>query len=145
MGPSPGNWLAAHRTDLTLGKTAICIFVAKFYGSMLSKIGDCLRSFHHWMDRKHVNNPKGVYLRSMCNIWLHTVGVFSREVIRKVNSLPTGQVLHMFFSLFFFLSAADLLSKSTFFFRKTLSGIPSEYQTVWIQIRRGVLSGLIWI
>ena len=34
MGPSPGNWLAAHRADLTLGKTAICIFVAKFYGWM---------------------------------------------------------------------------------------------------------------
>ena len=34
MGPSPGNWLAAHRADLTLGKTAICIFVAKFYGRM---------------------------------------------------------------------------------------------------------------
>ena len=23
MGPSPGNWLAAHRADLTFGKTAI--------------------------------------------------------------------------------------------------------------------------
>ena len=34
MGPSPGNWLAAHRAVLTLGKTAICIFVAKFYGRM---------------------------------------------------------------------------------------------------------------
>ena len=34
MGPSPGNWLAAHRADLTLGKTAICIFRAKFYGRM---------------------------------------------------------------------------------------------------------------
>ena len=34
MGPSPGNWLAAHRADLTLGKTAICIFGAKFYGRM---------------------------------------------------------------------------------------------------------------
>ena len=34
MGPSPGNWLASHRADLTLGKTAICIFVAKFYGRM---------------------------------------------------------------------------------------------------------------
>ena len=29
MDPSPGNWLAAHRADLTWGKTAICIFVAK--------------------------------------------------------------------------------------------------------------------
>ena len=27
MGPSPGNWLAAHRAVLTLGRTAICIFV----------------------------------------------------------------------------------------------------------------------
>ena len=34
MGPSPGNWLAVHRADLTLGMTAICIFVAKFYGRM---------------------------------------------------------------------------------------------------------------
>ena len=34
MGPSPGNWLAAHRADLTLGKTAFCIFEAKFYGRM---------------------------------------------------------------------------------------------------------------
>ena len=34
MGSSPGNWLAAHRADLALGKNAICIFVAKFYGRM---------------------------------------------------------------------------------------------------------------
>ena len=34
MDPSQGNWLAAHRADLTLGKTSICIFVAKFYGRM---------------------------------------------------------------------------------------------------------------
>ena len=26
MGLSPGNWLAAHRADLTLGKTAILAF-----------------------------------------------------------------------------------------------------------------------
>ena len=34
MGLSLGNWQAAHRADLTLGKTAICIFVAMFYGRM---------------------------------------------------------------------------------------------------------------
>ena len=34
VGPSPGHWLAAHRTELNLGKTAICIFVARFYGRM---------------------------------------------------------------------------------------------------------------
>ena len=39
MGPSPDNWLAAHRADLTLGKTAICIFVAKFYGKLLKLRG----------------------------------------------------------------------------------------------------------
>ena len=32
-----------------------------------------------------------------------------------------------------------------FFFFKKLSGIPSEYQTVWIQIRPDILSGLIWV
>ena len=30
-------------------------------------------------------------------------------------------------------------------FQKTLIGIPSEYQTVWLQIRPYILSGLIWI
>ena len=35
MGPSPSNWLAAHRADLTLGKTAICMFVAMFYGRII--------------------------------------------------------------------------------------------------------------
>ena len=31
------------------------------------------------------------------------------------------------------------------FFGKILSGIPSECQTVWIQIRPDISSGLIWI
>ena len=31
------------------------------------------------------------------------------------------------------------------FFKKILSGIPSECQTVWIQIRLDILSGLIWV
>ena len=30
-------------------------------------------------------------------------------------------------------------------FRKILSGIPSECQTVWIQIRPNLLLGLIWV
>ena len=30
-------------------------------------------------------------------------------------------------------------------FRKILSGIPSECQTDWIQIRTDILSGLIWV
>ena len=35
--------------------------------------------------------------------------------------------------------------KSLFFFKNTLSGIPSECKTIWIQIRPDVSSGLIWI
>ena len=31
------------------------------------------------------------------------------------------------------------------FLQKYLSGIPSECQTVWIQIKPGVLPGLIWV
>ena len=34
VGPSPGNWLAAHRANFTLGKAAICIFEKMFYGRM---------------------------------------------------------------------------------------------------------------
>ena len=30
-------------------------------------------------------------------------------------------------------------------FRKIISGIPSECQIVWIQIRPDILSGLIWV
>ena len=43
-----------------------------------------------------------------------------------------------------FLSSVDVFFKLTFF-QKHLSGIQSECQTVWIQIRSDVLSGLIWI
>ena len=40
-----------------------------------------------------------------------------------------------------FLSAVSLQDR---LFPKVLLGIPSECQTVWIQIRPGVLLGLIW-
>ena len=42
----------------------------------------------------------------------------------------------------FFLSSANSFQNELF--RKIHSGIPSECQTVWIQIRPDVLSGLIW-
>ena len=44
-----------------------------------------------------------------------------------------------------FFSSVDFILKLNFFSKKNLSGIPSECQTVWIQIRPDVLSGLIWI
>ena len=42
-----------------------------------------------------------------------------------------------------FLSSADFEKNQLFW--KDLSGIPSECQTDWIQIRPNVLSGLIWV
>ena len=47
----------------------------------------------------------------------------------------------MLFSSYF--SSADFFQNQNF--RKTLPGIPPECQTVWIQIRPNILSGLIWV
>ena len=44
---------------------------------------------------------------------------------------------------FMFLSSADVFRNQ--FHWKILSGIPSEYQIIWIQIRLDMLSGLIWV
>ena len=43
-----------------------------------------------------------------------------------------------------FLSSVDIFFLNPLF-QKNLSGIPSECQTVWIQIWPDVLSGLIWV
>ena len=48
------------------------------------------------------------------------------------------------FACFFFLLSEDFFFKINYL-KKNLSGIPSECQTVWIQIRPDVLSGLIWV
>ena len=42
-----------------------------------------------------------------------------------------------------FLSSPDFFKIN--FLEKNISGLPSERQTDWIQIRADVLSGLIWI
>ena len=42
-----------------------------------------------------------------------------------------------------FLSSADFFQNQLF--QKVLSGIPSGCQTVWIQVRPEVLSGMIWV
>ena len=52
------------------------------------------------------------------------------------NSLPTGYFFMLFCSLLIFFQNQ--------LFRKNLSGIPSEWQTVRIQISPGILLGLIW-
>ena len=45
----------------------------------------------------------------------------------------------------FFFSCRLLIYFQIQLFRKILSGIPSECQTDWIQIRPHILSGLIWV
>ena len=62
-------------------------------------------------------------------------------IITSHNSLALC-ILGNFF-LHAFLSSADFFQNQLF--QKTLSGIPSECQAVWIQIRPDILSGLIWI
>ena len=42
-----------------------------------------------------------------------------------------------------FLLPAEFFFNS--FFGKNISGMPSEWQTVWIQFRPVILSGLIWV
>ena len=54
---------------------------------------------------------------------------FQEIPIPPLNSLPHGKIFHAFLSTF----------------RKILSGIPSECQTDWIQIRPDILSDLIWV
>ena len=55
----------------------------------------------------------------------------------RLNSLPPGKFFHAF------LSSADFFQNQVF--RKIISGIPSECQTDWIQIRPDILSGLICV
>ena len=43
----------------------------------------------------------------------------------------------------YFLSPADFFQNQLF--GKIISGIPSECQTDWVQIRPDILSGLIWV
>ena len=57
-----------------------------------------------------------------------------------IKSMPTGKLCML---LGAFLSPADFEKNQLF--RKILSGIKSECQTVWIEIRSHVLSGLIWV
>ena len=54
------------------------------------------------------------------------------------HRFKTGKFCMLFFGCLL------IFSKSSFL-KKNLSGMPSECQTVWIQVRPDVLSGLIWI
>ena len=64
--------------------------------------------------------------------------------------MPTRYMKHTYIFIWLYSgNFASLLSSADFFqnqlFRKILSGIPSECQTVWIQIRLDKMSSLILI
>ena len=58
-----------------------------------------------------------------------------------VHAFPVS-ILWLWHTTAFFV-VCRLFSKSTYL--KILSGIPSECETAWIQIRPDILSGLIWV
>ena len=69
------------------------------------------------------------------------------DIALHIIILIKSALLIIILSLHFSLLACwvILLSKSTFSQKFNLLGIPSEWQTVCIQIRPDVLSGLIWV
>ena len=61
----------------------------------------------------------------------------------KLQKLYSSYNYDCFSNFACFLSSADFFQNQLF--GKIISGIPSECQTVWNQIRPDVLSGLIWV
>ena len=66
----------------------------------------------------------------------------------KTGIILLAQMLDLLHSLHagkfcILLSSAELFKNRPF--HRILSGIPSESQTVWTQIRPDILSGLIWV
>ena len=59
------------------------------------------------------------------------------QCITIFNSLPPGKLFTFCCHLLIFFQNQ--------LFQKILSGIPSECQTDWIQIRPDILSGLMWV
>ena len=88
----------------------------------------------------------------MCEaLWdMYKEGDILNEVmyLNKTTNAVSYIVLTNFtlFMLFLTKWANFLFNENTFFFfKKSLSGKPSEYQTVWIQIRTHIMSSLIWV
>ena len=76
-------------------------------------------------------------LQTIVSNWIMDAGVVEVHII-TFNSLHTGE-----FSTFFFVVCSFF--KQLIFFKKFKNTVPSECQTVWIQTRRDILSGLVWI
>ena len=75
------------------------------------------------------------YVGTVC--WSVCIVNSNPTTIYTLTFCPPSEIFHSF------LSSADFFQNQLF--RKNLSGIPSECQTDWIQIRPTILSGLIWV
>ena len=92
-----------------------------------------------WLDDREAKSEETVTLAQFCDMLMNKPGVSREDAIRvslSILTLPTG-----LFNAF--LLSADFFQNQLFW--KILSGILSECQTVWIQIRPDILSGLIWV
>ena len=61
----------------------------------------------------------------------------------KYSDTYNSDIAYLVFCMLF--CSLVIFFKINFFFEKILSGIPLECQTVWIQIRPDILSGLVWV
>ena len=93
MGPSPGNWLAAYRADLTLGKTVICIVVAMLYGSSaLDKLLGQLGIYATWLSSI-------AYSQKQLRIFIFfTLRFFFCDYMFSYCMKPSGMCLHIYHS-----------------------------------------------
>ena len=75
-------------------------------------------------------------ITDVTNLNFDEIGKASVLFLNSFNSAP-WEIFHAFLCLLIFFQNK--------LFRKIFSGIPSECQTNWIQIRPDILSGLIWV
>ena len=106
------------------------------------------RMYINWLIRKNHSFTQKLMF------WCALIGAFAVITVDMVISSQANisDLCRIFHPNYFFvyqeilnafLSSADIFQNQLF--RKTLSGLPSECQTVWIQIRLNILSGLIWV
>ena len=90
----------------------------------------------HASEQRWTRRPAYLPMCDKYHVHVDHVNYTSCNVIKfyacGFDSLPTGQ-------LFMLCGLQIVFQIQTF--RKILSGIPSEYQTIWIQIRPGVFIG----
>ena len=123
------------------------------------EIGDALSYDVRPHLRPHTANPVISSTRSRpmtcrsrpqtCKSRPRTSKLRPKTAFARVRSFCQSMVIYFLLTLCMLGNFACYFVGCVFFlkvtFPKNISGIPSECQTVWIQIRPYVLSGLIWV